>query len=154
MLVSELITKERIRERLFDTGSVSFTDNELFSYVNDAINLAWNHLANLGYYECIGDKQFTTASEALPSDFKCFAAKYPIVQKADGTASLYGALPCDTRYVKRPTFIASSTDTLPFKNDSINLLLGQITIMLALNRNEYDVSFEKGIIDELKSIIL
>lgn len=153
MLVSELITKERIRERVFDTLSATFTDNELLAYINDAINLVWNELTALGYYETVGDKQFTLASDTLPTDFLRFAAKYPIITKADGTATLYGTLPCDTRYLRRPIFMTATSDTLPFKNDSINLLLGQITIMLALNRNEYNVEFEQGIISQLIKLI-
>jgi len=150
---SELITKSKIRERIFDTLNVTYTDGELLSYVNDGISMVWPVLAAAGYYEVVGDKTFTTASESLPTDFQKFVAQYPIMLAANGTATIYGSVPQVTRYIKRPPQLAAVGDSLPFTNDAINNIIGKIVIMLALNRNEYEVGFEKGIIDELRQSI-
>lgn len=153
MLVSEMLTKTKLRERISDTLSVSFTDAEIISYINDGINMVWNQLADRGYYELVKDKTFTSDTEPLPADFMRFEAKYPILLKSDGTASTYGTTPIETRYLRKPTFVTAVTDALPFTNDSLNLLIGQIATMFALNRNEYDVTFEKQIIDEIRKSI-
>lgn len=153
MTVTELIARSQIKERIHDQISGSYSNDELISYINDGINMVWNHLGNLGYYEVIGDKTFVTASEPLPSDFLKFVASYPIIVKANGTAETYGALPQVTRYIKRAKFVNSVGDNMPFNNDALNNLIGQIVIMLALNKHEFEVGFEKILIDELRQIM-
>lgn len=153
MTVAELITKEKIREKIFDTLSVTYTDGEICSYVNDALNLIWNQLGSIGYYELIKETTFAQETGALPSDYLRFIGKYPIRMKSDGTYQIYGTVPMSVRYIKKPAFVVDATSPLPFTNDSLNLLVGQIAVMFALNRNEYSVEFEKMIIDEIRKSI-
>ena len=154
MIASELISQHKIRERIFDTLNVTYTDGELIAYINDGINIVWNKLGYLGYYEVIGDIVFTTASEQLPNNFAKFTSKVPIIIKSDGSAEVYGSLPQVTRYIKKPQFINDMANDMPFKNDAINNLIAQIVIMFALNRNEYSVEFEKNMINELQQAII
>lgn len=154
MTGNELITNNSVRQRIYDTLKVIYSDDELLSYLNEAIVLVWKHLSNNQYYEVIGDHTFTLEEETLPANFLKFTAMHPIMIKYDGEnnvykAHTYASLPQVTRYVKKVHVMEGLDDELPFINDALNNILAQVVIMLALNRNEYAVEFEKGIIADL-----
>lgn len=153
MTGEELISVVKVRDRIYDTLKATYQDEELCSYINEGIILAWKFLSNEGYYEVIGDHTFTASPETLPADFGKFICAYPIVLKDSGSATIYGSLPQETRYIKKQKLLTSLDDDMPFTNDAINHAIGQIVIMLALNRNEYAVDFESNVVNQLMQSI-
>jgi len=150
MLVSDLLTKVRLRIR--DKDSVEYTDNELLGYVNDAILLIGYELIAMQDAEMIVDLSLESASTLKPANFLRFTGALPVMVQGNNLV-VYGKLPCITRYFKKPTLVSTIDETLPFTNEGYNQIMTQIVSMIALNRNEFDVSQDKALIDEVRKLI-
>lgn len=154
MTANELITFSQVRERIFDTLKVTYPDKELVSYINDAIAFIWPTLMVGQYYEIIGDAVYTSNTSRIPNDFLKFVAKYPVVVNNLGDIIIYaGSIPLEVRYIKKPFTINDINDNMPFASIPLNNIIAKAVIMLALLKNEYDISAEKALLDEVKVAI-
>jgi len=152
MLVSELLSKAAVKDRLSDTLDTGYEDNELLAYLNDAINVIWNFLISSNYYECIGDITFTVSSTELPSDWYKVTNQAPIIINGS-TATVYGVLPLTVRYYKRAPQLTALTDTMPFKNDAISNIAAQLLVVLAMTNHGYNMDTERDIAQTTLSLM-
>jgi len=150
MLVSEALTK--IRDRISDQDAFGYTDSEIINYINDAIAVLWLHLISLGKNEVIKRVTSNITPFTKPSDFYQIIGNPTIIENGDNLEN-YGKLPIEFCYYAKPSTIATTTDTLPFNNYAYHSAIIQVASMYALNRNEFDISQDKVILDELRALI-
>ena len=91
--------------------------------------------------------------DSLPKNFIRTAGTYPIritngkVDIVDGTESV------SVRYFATPTLVSTTKDKMPYEHDGINEVIVRGAILLALNENEYDISQDSALYNNLQQAI-
>lgn len=152
MTVQELMDSAAFRNRLSDNLQSGYDNDELIAYINDAINFMWHVLIKNGYYEVIGDAEFTTEENNLPTDWYRATNQAPILIKPP-KAIVYGKRPIKVRYYKRPPQMREVTDTLPFTNNAFNNLIGQLVIILAMSNHGFNMDVEQDMLEAVVGLL-
>jgi hypothetical protein len=150
VLVSTALTM--VRKQIYDVNSLEYTDEELINYLNSAISLLGYELIKADAPDITAEITISVVDTAKPTGFVQWAARYPLTVSG-GLINAYGTLPITARYYKHPALVAATTDNLPFDNDIYNHLLVQLTAIMALNRNEYEISQDSALAGEIKKAI-
>jgi hypothetical protein len=140
------------RNRLSDNLQSGYDNDELIAYINDAINFMWHVLIKNGYYEVIGDAEFTAEENNLPTDWYRATNQAPILIKPP-KAIVYGKRPIKVRYYKRPPQMREVTDTLPFTNNAFNNLIGQLVIILAMSNHGFNMDVEQDMLEAVVGLL-
>lgn len=150
MTVKELMTKAALRNRLSDSIESGYDDDELIAYFNDAIDFVWHVLIDNNYYEVIGDITFTQKETPTPSDWYKATNQAPLLLKNKGkTIECYGELPYTVRYYRRPQFVSTVNDELPWTNEAFSNILAQLTIVFAMSNHEFDMTVEQDFVEAI-----
>lgn len=152
MTVQELMDSAAFRNRLSDNLQSGYDNDELIAYINDAINFMWHVLIKNGYYEVIGDAEFTAEENNLPTDWYRATNQAPILIKPP-KAIVYGKRPIKVRYYKRPPQMRDVTDTLPFTNNAFNNLIGQLVIILAMSNHGFNMDVEQDMLEAVVGLL-
>nr|DAP50681.1 MAG TPA: hypothetical protein [Caudoviricetes sp.]DAU41904.1 MAG TPA: hypothetical protein [Caudoviricetes sp.] len=152
MTVQELMDSAAFRNRLSDNLQSGYDNDELIAYINDAINFMWHVLIKNGYYEVIGDAEFTAEENNLPTDWYRATNQAPILIKPP-KAIVYGKRPIKVRYYKRPPQMREVTDTLPFTNNAFNNLIGQLVIILAMSNHGFNMDVEQDMLEAVVGLL-
>lgn len=152
MTVQELMDSAAFRNRLSDNLQSGYDNDELIAYINDAINFIWHVLIKNGYYEVIGDAEFTAEENNLPTDWYRATNQAPILIKPP-KAIVYGKRPIKVRYYKRPPQMREVTDTLPFTNNAFNNLIGQLVIILAMSNHGFNMDVEQDMLEAVVGLL-
>ena len=152
MTVQELMDSAAFRNRLSDNLQSGYDNDELIAYINDAINFMWHVLIKNGYYEVIGDAEFTAEENNLPTDWYRATNRAPILIKPP-KAIVYGKRPIKVRYYKRPPQMREVTDTLPFTNNAFNNLIGQLVIILAMSNHGFNMDVEQDMLEAVVGLL-
>lgn len=152
MTVQELMDSAAFRNRLSDNLQSGYDNDELIAYINDAINFMWHVLIKNGYYEVIGDAEFTAEENNLPTDWYRATNQAPILIKPP-KAIVYGEIPIKVRYYKRPPQMREVTDTLPFTNNAFNNLIGQLVIILAMSNHGFNMDVEQDMLEAVVGLL-
>lgn len=152
MTVQELMDKAALRDRLSDNLQSGYEDKELIAYMNDAINFMWHVLIQKGYYEVIGDIEFTQENNDLPTDWYRATNQAPVLIKPP-KAIVYGKVPLKVRYYKRPPQLSQKTDSLPFTNNAFNNLIGQLVIILAMSNHGFNMDVEQDMLEAIVGLL-
>lgn len=152
MTVQELMDSAAFRNRLSDNLQSGYDNDELIAYINDAINFMWHVLIKNGYYEVIGDAEFTAEENNLPTDWDRATNQAPILIKPP-KAIVYGKRPIKVRYYKRPPQMREVTDTLPFTNNAFNNLIGQLVIILAMSNHGFNMDVEQDMLEAVVGLL-
>lgn len=152
MTVQELMDSAAFRNRLSDNLQSGYDNDELIAYINDAINFMWHVLIKNGYYEVIGDAEFTAEENNLPPDWYRATNQAPILIKPP-KAIVYGKRPIKVRYYKRPPQMREVTDTLPFTNNAFNNLIGQLVIILAMSNHGFNMDVEQDMLEAVVGLL-
>ena len=92
--------------------------------------------------------------ESVPERYVSPAGRYPIrmtgrkVQFIDRSLS-----EIRFRYWQTMPLLESDAGEMPFPHEALNDYAVKVAILLALNRNEYDISQDKALYDELRGLI-
>lgn len=152
MTVQELMDKAALRDRLSDNLQSGYEDKELIAYMNDAINFMWHVLIKNGYYEVVGDAEFTQEENNLPTDWYRATNQAPVLIQPP-KAIVYGKRPLKVRYYKRPPQLAAVTDSLPFTNNAFNNLIGQLVIILAMSNHGFNMDVEQDMVEAIVGLL-
>ncbi|MBF1762511.1 MAG: hypothetical protein HXP18_01055 [Veillonella sp.] len=152
MTVQELMDSAAFRNRLSDNLQSGYDNDELIAYINDAINFMWHVLIKNGYYEVIGDAEFTAEENNLPTDWYRATNQAPVLIKPP-KAIVYGKRPIKVRYYKRPPQMREVTDTLPFTNNAFNNLIGQLVIILAMSNHGFNMDVEQDMLEAVVGLL-
>ena len=142
---------EIVRFRVNDKLSVAYSDDELMQFLNDSIALLNTELITLK--DPVMLKEITISqSMAMPANFVKFAGKYP-VYIADDTIKMLGtdSIP-NVLYFANKSKVSSLNDEVPF-SDTEESMLVQLTVIYALNKNEYSTDQDELLLDKLREII-
>ena len=91
--------------------------------------------------------------ESLPAGYVVSAGSYPIRITGQTITFLNDDTEIRFRYFAAPDQILDVTGTLPFVHDAINDVVVRAAVLIALNENEYDISQDKALVDEMKQAI-
>lgn len=133
--------------------SDEYTTEECIGFLNTAVQQVCYQLIAGGSPQML--KQVTVHNlEYLPVDFVRPAGTYPIKL----TGQLIEFLDEDmedlkVRYFATKEPMDNTTEDMPFVHEEINDIAVKVATLIALNQNEYDVSQDKAIIDELRQAI-
>ena len=152
MTVQELMDKAALRDRLSDNLQSGYEDKELIAYMNDAINFMWHVLIKNGYYEVVGDAEFTQEENNLPTDWYRATNQAPVLIQPP-KAIVYGKRPLKVRYYKRPPQLNAVTDSLPFTNNAFNNLIGQLVIILAMSNHGFNMDVEQDMVEAIVGLL-
>lgn len=152
MTVRELMDKAALRDRLSDNLQSGYEDQELIAYINDAINFIWHVLIDNGYYEVVGDVTFTQANAKAPEDWYKATNQAPVIVRGDDV-EVYGNLPLKVRYYKKPKFVYTDADQLPFKNDAFNNIISQLVIVLAMSNHGFNMDVEQDMVEAIVGLL-
>lgn len=149
MLVSSAISN--IRKRISDEDAFGYQDDELVNYINDSIALIWMQLIEIGSPETIKRASGNDTTLNKPTDFYKLIGNPTLIDNG-ATFTNYGKPAIDYCYFANSPVI-TITDTLPFTNGAFHSLIMQLSAILALNRNEFDISQDKMLADEIRKLI-
>lgn len=152
MTVRQLMDKSALRDRLSDSLESGYEDKELIAYINDAINFIWHVLIDHNYYEVIGDTTFNTSGQRIPPDWYKPTNQAPIIVKGD-KAEVYGKLPYKVRYYKKPKFVESETDLIPFENEAFANIISQLVVVLAMANHGFNMDVEQDMIEAIVGLL-
>lgn len=148
----ELLNQTTVKSRLSDSLETGYSDEELVSYLNDAINFIWHVLIAHKYYEVIGDITLKEKETPLPDDWYKETNQAPIIVR-DGVINCYGALPQDIRYYMKPPRIKTKSSNIPIENWGILDLATQIMIVLAMSNHGFDMQTESDFAQAIVQVI-
>ena len=152
MTVRELMDKAALRDRLSDNLQSGYEDQELIAYVNDAINFIWHVLIDRGYHEVIGDITFTKKNDTVPSDWYKVTNQAPLIVRGNDV-EVYGNVPLKVRYYKKPKFVTSDQDQIPFSNDAFGNIIAQFVIILAMSNHGFNMDVEQDMVEAIVGLI-
>lgn len=92
--------------------------------------------------------------ESVPERYVTSAGQYPLRitgQTVHFTDPMMESI--RFRYFATMPPLSDETGSLPFAHDGLNDYVLKVAALLALNRNEYDISQDKALYDELRSIL-
>ncbi len=93
-------------------------------------------------------------SESLPTDYIVSCGNYPI--KTTGQTVAFVDPSIDAlrfRYFATKPQIVDVTGDMPFTHEALNDIAVRLATILALNQNEYDVSQDKALLDEVRQAV-
>ena len=125
----------QIREQIHDISN-EYSDEILLKYINTGIKSASNLLIAAKHCSMM-DKIVVEEGMEVPKNF--VDKDYSVIE-----AIYY----CSKEIVK------NVDESIPFSDDSVLLYIEQYASILALNRNEFDVSTDNQILKELESTFL
>lgn len=143
--VERFLQRYSIRARLADAIETGYTDEELISYINDAIVMTWHVMIQNDYDEAAGWLTLNEKESYIPSGYGTPTGKPPVYRDGDKLIC-YGDLPCTFRYWKTPPRVAELSDTLPsdsfYMKSTLMDLMAQIVIVLAMQNHGFDMGSE------------
>lgn len=92
--------------------------------------------------------------ESLPTDYIISCGNYPI--KVTGqTVNIVDpdVTTVKFRYFATKPQIEAATENMPFTHDVLNDIAVRAATLLALNQNEYDITQDKALLDEIRQAI-
>lgn len=146
MKVSDILNV--IRPRIADENKIEYEDEELIEYLNDAMDFLSAQLIAMNDSGMITDLTVKDGN-AVPADFMDkYAGNFPVYISGDAFKILDGSTQVDIRYYAMKPHVVRADDLVPFK-DYYKSVLTQAVAMYALNRNEYEIGQDKGLLNDL-----
>lgn len=139
----------QIRQLTKDTNAIEYTTAELMNYINTAIKLVSTYLIGNKDPEMIVDITISDGT-SVPSNFMSFVGIYPVYISGSVFKLYNTASPVSARYFATKADITDMANTIPFK-DALLPIVTRLAAMQALNRNEFDITQDTKILDELMS---
>lgn len=93
-------------------------------------------------------------SESLPPDYIISCGNYPI--KVTGQMVTFTDTDIDSlrfRYFATKPQIMDATGDMPFTHEVLNDITVRLATVLALNQNEYDITQDKALLDEVRRAV-
>lgn len=153
MKVSEVIAD--IREEANDISN-EYSNKQLMRYINSAIQQVSLLLINHGSYLMIEEKLFRNG-DSLPKNFSKFAGFYPVQvnsMKIEFIDSAYNSTGMALKFFATKPNVTDEAGNMPFEHDAVNSIIIQSATIMALNRNEFDVTQDLGLCEQLKQVLV
>ena len=142
----------RIRSAGHDIAA-DYTDDRCLEFLNTAIQQVASLLIAASWPTLV--KEITVHNgDSLPENYTKAAGRYPL-RMTDGRVQIVDDM-YDTvrfRYFATPANLKHTDDVLPFNHDGINEVVVRSAIILALNENEFDISQDSSLLNQLQQAI-
>lgn len=149
MLVNNALSE--IRRKINDRDMVGLDDEELLSYLNEAIQFISSALITYKAPACVKDATMTEPTMPLPYNFAQMCGTYPI--KITGNLlSTKAELPISFRYFESYGDVAAD-DEMPFQHTALDKLAIKIACIYAQNQEHEEISQDKALVSELQQMV-
>lgn len=149
MLVDVAINQ--IRDKINDRDEVGLDDNEILSYLNEAIQYISSFLVGAGSPLFLNDLTLTETETALPKEFVRTAGKFPI-KITGSTIKTLDDPPVTIRYFAN-TKRVELDDDMPFQQMVLNQVCIKLAAIYCQNQQALDVSQDKALLNEINQAI-
>lgn len=140
-----------IRQRVNDTGKINYKDEEIIADVATACRFLALTLIARKAPDLIASEDIVDFS-AVPGGFHSFVGQYPVWREGPVLRSSTGLYPVTIRYFYMPQNVTELFDKIPFSDDYLDVIA--ITAAgLLLNRDEFDISSEKAMIEAITALL-
>jgi hypothetical protein len=92
--------------------------------------------------------------ESVPARYVASAGQYPMRITGQTVRLLGNAREVQFRFFRSKAPLENEKGMLPFDHEALNDYVVKVAVLYALNRNEYDVSQDKALYDELRQILV
>lgn len=149
MTVNEILMS--VRRRIRDEHKIEYQDSELIGYINDAINLISN--ANIANKDPLMVKEIIINEKTfVPKSFVKWAGVYPVSITNDIIDLLDPAETIVCKYYAAKENVSNTFDKIPF-DDAGRSLVVQLTVIYALNRNQFDIVQDERLMNTLSQAV-
>lgn len=134
-------------------GNYEYDNYHCLMRLNSAIQLTCNLLVQINSPLVIEEQEFENGGE-LPGNFLKTCGIYPIRRTGNTVQFVDGSKKMVIRYyVTYPQIVKTDVENgdMPFKHDTINDFVVRTACKFALNRNEFDISQDQNILNELQN---
>ena len=113
-----------LRPRIGDAGKVTYDDDELLGYVNDAVEQMSLERIAAKDATMVTEEEITPGTSAVPDGFVNFAGQFPVYFAGGKIVSLDGsAAKRIIRYFAVKPRLTALSDEMPFGDDALHVLL-------------------------------
>lgn len=139
-----------IRNKINDRDEIGLDDEELLSYLNEALQYISSYLVSANSPLMIKKLDIETETSALPDDFVRFVGLQPV--KITGKEVEALELPIKARYFANVKQVGIA-DNMPFTQLALNQVAIKLASIYAQNQQGLNVQQDKVLLDELNASI-
>ena len=150
MKTQEMI--DQIRAQIHDITE-DYSDDILIKYINTAIKSASDILVNVNNTLCLDEVTLKNGDDR-PLNFRKFAGIYPVRFTGNKVEITDGTNEHTVRYFYGQPNVQKVDDELPFTDETVLIYIEQYASILAFNRNEYAVTQDNAILQNLRDSFL
>lgn len=136
-----------VRNKINDRDAIGLDDEELLSYLNEAVQFVCTYLAGANSPLLVCEDIIESTPYTLPSNFVKFAGYFP-VKMTGRTLDVFDNLPLKIRYFCTYENLEMSSE-MPFDNDSLNQVAIKLAGIYANAQQQFDITQDKGLLDEI-----
>lgn len=140
-----------IRNKINDRDEIGMDDEELLSYLNEALQYISSYLVGANSPLMVKEVVISENKYQMPDDFIRFVGTLPI--KTTGTeVTLLDEPPLKARYFASVSSVGINDD-MPFKQVALNQVAIKLAGIYAQNQQGLNVQQDKALLDELNASI-
>ena len=140
-----------IRNKINDRDEIGLDDEELLSYLNEALQYISSYLVSANSPLMIKKLDIETETSTLPDDFVRFVGLQPV--KITGTeVEALDDIPIKARYFANVKQVGIA-DNMPFTQLALNQVAIKLASIYAQNQQGLNVQQDKVLLDELNASI-
>lgn len=150
-----MITVENAITRIKSAGhdiSDEYSDERCIEFLNNSLQRIAALLIQVRYPALV-EEVVVHDGDSLPKNYMQAAGTYPLRMTKGRAEIVDGSESVRFRYFATPEMVESKEDELPYDHDGINEVAIRYAILLALNENEYELTQDKTLLDELQAAI-
>ena len=140
-----------IRQRVNDTLAVNYTIEEIINNIDTACRFLGLTLIARRAPEMIASESVVDYS-AVPKGFHSFVGQFPAWREGTVLRTSTGNAPVEIRYFCMRDGVSLLEDQIPYSDDYFDVIV-TVAASLLLNRDEFDTSSEKAMIDAIGTLL-
>lgn len=140
-----------IRQRVNDTLNVNYTNEEIVADIDTACRFLGLTLIARRAPEMIASESVVDCS-AVPKGFYGFVGQFPAWREGVILRTATGSEPVEIRYFCTRDGVSLLSDVIPYGDDYFDVIV-TVAASLLLNRDEFDTSSEKSMIDAIGTLL-
>lgn len=131
-------------------GNYEYDNYHCLMRLNSAAQYTSSLLVQLNSPLVIKEEEFESGG-SLPGNFLKTCGVYPLKRTGNTVSFLDGQERMVIRYFVSVPKIEEDTEDMPFEHDAINDFVVRTAAKYALNRNEFDISQDQNLLNELQN---
>lgn len=149
MNVSDAVIE--IRNKINDRDEVGFDDEEILSYLNEAISSVSTYLISINSPIMVEEIVINDKECAIPKNFAKMAGGFPL-KRTGNKFKLLTEPPVKLRYLVAYDRLELDED-MPFKYAALNQVCIKLACVFANAQQHLDITQDKALLDEMNAIV-